>query len=145
VEIWVPTQNGEASLAAAAQAAGVPPRNVVVHKMMLGGGFGRRGAMQDFIPHAVLIAKEVGRPVKTLWTREEDMRHDFYRPAAMARMTAGLDAAGLPIAWHVRMTGNSIRGTLMPAAITNGVDTHFQEGFLDDMAYDVPNYISDSA
>ena len=85
VEIWVPTQSGEASLAAAAQAAGVSPRNVVVHKMMLGGGFGRRGAVQDFVPHAVLIAKELGVPVQTLWTREEDMRHDFYRPAAMAR------------------------------------------------------------
>jgi isoquinoline 1-oxidoreductase subunit beta len=145
VEIWVPTQNGEASLAAAAQAAGVPPRNVVVHKTMLGGGFGRRGAVQDYIPHAVRIAKEVGRPVKTLWTREEDMRHDFYRPVAMARMTAGLDAAGLPIAWHVRMTGNSIRGTLTPMAVMNGVDTHFQEGFLEDMAYDVPNYLADYA
>jgi isoquinoline 1-oxidoreductase beta subunit len=145
VEIWVPTQNGEASLAAAAQAAGVPPRNVVVHKMMLGGGFGRRGAVQDVIPHAVRIAKEVGRPVKTVWSREEDMRHDFYRPVAMARMTAGLDAAGLPVAWHVRMTGNSILGTLTPFALRNGVDTHFQEGFLDDMAYDVPNYLADYA
>jgi isoquinoline 1-oxidoreductase subunit beta len=145
VEIWVPTQNGEASLAAAAQAAGVPPRNVIVHKTMLGGGFGRRGAMQDYIPHAVLIAKEVGQPVKTLWTREEDMRHDFYRPVAMTRMTAGLDAAGLPVAWHVRMTGNSIRGTLTPMAIRDGVDTHFQEGFLEDMAYDVPNYLADYA
>src|SRR5439155_6197549 len=68
-----------------------------------------------------------------------------YRPAAMARMTAGLDAAGLPVAWHARMTGNSIRGTLMPQAVANGVDTHFQEGFLDDMAYDVPNYLADYA
>jgi isoquinoline 1-oxidoreductase beta subunit len=145
VEIWVPTQNGEASLAAAAKAADVPPRNVVVHKTMLGGGFGRRGAMQDFIPHAVLIAKEVGRPVKTLWTREEDMRHDFYRPVAMARMTAGLGADGLPTAWHVRMTGNSILVTLMPFTLRLGVDTHSQEGFLDDMAYDVPNYLADYA
>ena len=92
VEIWVPTQNGEASLAAAAQAAGVPARNVVVHKCMLGGGFGRRGLTQDFVSLAVRIARELDRPVKVLWTREEDMRHDFYRPVAMARMTAGLDA-----------------------------------------------------
>jgi isoquinoline 1-oxidoreductase beta subunit len=145
VEIWVPTQNGEASLAAAAQAAGVSPRNVVVHKMMLGGGFGRRGAVQDFVPHAVLIAKEMGVPVQTLWSREEDMRHDFYRPAAMARMTAGLDADGMPVAWYVRLTGNSILGTLTPFAIRNGVDTHFQEGFLDDMPYDAPNYLADYA
>ena len=103
VEIWAPTQNGEASLAAAAHAAGVPPRNVVVHKTMLGGGFGRRGLHQDFVSIAVQVAKEVDRPVKVLWSREEDMRHDFYRPVAMARMTAGLDTAGMPLAWHVRL------------------------------------------
>ncbi len=83
VEIWVPTQSGEASLSAAAQAAGVPPRKVVVHKMMLGGGFGRRGIVQDFVRHAVLIAKEMGQPVKMVWTREEDMRHDYYRPVCV--------------------------------------------------------------
>ena len=114
-EIWVPTQNGEAALATAASALGIPPANVKVHKTMLGGGFGRRGAVQDFVPHAVLIAKEIGRPVKTIWSREEDMRHDYYRPAAMARMSAGLDDAGMPLAWHVRLSGNSIFGTLMPA------------------------------
>ncbi len=145
VEIWVSTQNGEASLAAAAQAAGVSPRNVIVHKTMLGGGFGRRDGVQDFIPHAVLIAKEMGQPVKTVWTREEDMRHDYYRPVAMTKMVAGLDASGRPIAWHVRMTGNSIRGTLTPQAITNGVDTHFQEGFLEEMPYDIPHYLADYA
>ena len=145
VEIWVSTQSGEAALAAAAKAAGVPPRNVVVHKTMLGGGFGRRGGVQDYVPHAVLIAKEMGQPVQTVWSREEDMRHDFYRPVAMTRMVAGLDAAGMPIAWHVRMTGNSIRGTLTPLAISNGVDTQFQEGFTEDMPYDVPDYLADYA
>jgi isoquinoline 1-oxidoreductase subunit beta len=141
VEIWVPTQNGEASLAAAAHAAGVPPRNVVVHKCTLGGGFGRRGLTQDFVAVAVKIAKELDRPVKVLWSREEDMRHDFYRPVAMTRMTAGLDADGMPLAWHVRMTGNSILGMIRPGS----VDKHFQEGFLDDMPYDVPNYLADYA
>ena len=145
VEIWVPTQNAEGALAAAAQAAGISPRNVIVHRTMLGGGFGRRGAVQDFVPHAVLIAKEMGQPVKTIWSREEDIRHDYYRPVAMTRMTAGLDAAGLPVAWHVRMSGNSIRGTLTPQVVINGVDTHFQEGFLEDMAYDIPNYLTDYA
>jgi isoquinoline 1-oxidoreductase subunit beta len=145
VEIWVPTQNGEAALTAAARAAGVPPRNVVVHKTMLGGGFGRRGGVQDFIPHAVLIAKEMGYPVKTVWSREEDMRHDFYRPVAMTRMVAGLDAAGMPVAWHVRMTGSSIRGALTPQAVSNSVDTQFQEGFTEGMPYDIPNYLADYA
>ena len=145
VEIWVSTQNAEGSLAAAATAAGVSPRNVIVHRTMVGGGFGRRGAVQDFVPHAVLIAKAMGQPVKTVWSREEDTRHDFYRPVAMTKMTAGLDTAGMPIAWHVRLTGNSIRGTLTPQVITNGVDTDFQEGFLEDMPYDIPNYLVDYA
>ena len=110
VEIWAPTQSGEATLATAAHAAGVPPHKVIVHKTMLGGGFGRRGAMQDFVSLAVRIAKQVDQPVKVLWTREEDMRHDFYRPVAMTRMTAGLDAAGMPVAWHVRLTGQLDHG-----------------------------------
>jgi isoquinoline 1-oxidoreductase beta subunit len=139
VEVWAPTQNGEASLAAAAHAAGVPPRNVVVHKCLLGGGFGRRGLPQDFVTLAVKIARELDRPVKVLWTREEDTRHDFYRPAAMSRMTAGLDAAGMPLAWHVRLAGSSILGMIVPGR----VDRHFQEGFLDDMPYAVPSYLVD--
>ncbi len=141
VEIWVPTQNGEAALTAAAAAAGVAPGNVVVHKTMLGCGFGRRGLTQDFVSVAVAIAKHVAQPVKVLWTREEDMRHDFYRPMAMARMRAGLDAAGEPIAWHVRLTGPSVLAMVPPGH----VDKHFQEGFLDDMPYDVPNYLVDYA
>ena len=108
VEVWAPTQNGEAALAAAAAAAGVAPDKVVVHKTMLGGGFGRRGAVQDFVRQAVLVAKAVGQPVKLLWTREEDIRHDFYRPVAMAKLVAGLNEAGMPIAWRVRVTGPSI-------------------------------------
>src|SRR5262249_14922458 len=74
VEVWAPTQDGETALAIAADAAGVPPSNVVIHKMMLGGGFGRRGIFQDFVRQAVLIAKEVGQPVKLIWSREEDIR-----------------------------------------------------------------------
>jgi isoquinoline 1-oxidoreductase beta subunit len=141
VEIWAPTQNGEAALLAAAHAAGVPPGNVVVHKTMLGGGFGRRGLTQDFVSLAVEIAKHVPQPVKVVWTREEDMRHDFYRPMAMARMRAGLDAAGEPIGWHVRLSGPSLIAMLPPGR----VDKHFQEGFLDDMPYDIPNYLVDYA
>jgi isoquinoline 1-oxidoreductase beta subunit len=109
--------------------------------MMLGGGFGRRGIVQDFIPHAVKIAKAVGAPVQTIWSREEDMRHDFYRPTMMARMTAGLDAAGLPQAWRVRLCGNSIIHTLFAGGFFGGgADRQAQEGFTDDMPYDVPNY-----
>ena len=140
VEIWVPTQNGEAALAAAAAAAGMPPEKVVVHKMMLGGGFGRRGAVQDYVRQAVLVAKEVGQPVKLLWTREEDTRHDFYRPTAMAKLTAGLDAAGMPVAWHVRIAGPSIIANLFPQHLSGGVDKSAANGFTEEMTYAVPNY-----
>ncbi|MBV9814264.1 MAG: xanthine dehydrogenase family protein molybdopterin-binding subunit [Alphaproteobacteria bacterium] len=140
VEIWVSTQSGEAALAAGAAAAEVPPEKVVVHKTMLGGGFGRRGAVQDYVHQAVLVAKAVGQPVKLLWTREEDIRHDFYRPVAMAKFTAGLDTTGMPVAWRVRVTGPSILANLFPQRLTNGVDQSFANGFTDEMAYNVPNY-----
>ena len=113
--------------------------------MMVGGGFGRRGGPQDFVVYAVQVAKEVGQPVKVLWTREEDMQHDFYRPVTMAKMTAGLDASGKPIAWHVRLAGGSIQSQFRPEAIKNGVDLHMQEGFLEDMPYDVENYLVEYA
>src|SRR5262249_35972667 len=91
VEVWAPTQNAEATHAAAAAAAGVPLENVEVHLTYLGGGFGRRG-FQDYPRQAVAIAKEVqGRPVKLLWSREEDMQHDFYRPMTMMRFKAAFD------------------------------------------------------
>jgi isoquinoline 1-oxidoreductase beta subunit len=141
VEVWTPTQNGEAALVTAAQAAGVPRTNVIVHRTMLGGGFGRRDLIQDFIGLAVRIAGHVPQPVKVVWTREEDMRHDFYRPMAMARMRAGIGAAGEPIAWHVRLTGPS----LLPMLLPGHVDKQFQEGFVEDMPYDVANYLADYA
>jgi isoquinoline 1-oxidoreductase subunit beta len=144
-EVWAPTQDGETALAIAADAAGVPPGNVVVHKMMLGCGFGRRGIFQDFVRQAVLIAKEVGQPVKLVWTREEDVRHDFYRPVAAARMTGGLNADGVPIAWNIRTSGQSIIAAVSPRVMQFGVDRNFLQGLLDDMPYDVPNYRVDFA
>jgi isoquinoline 1-oxidoreductase beta subunit len=140
VEVWVPTQSGEGALAAAAAAAEMAPEKVVLHKTMLGGGFGRRGAVQDYVHQAVLIAKAVGQPVKLLWTREQDIRHDFYRPAAMVRLTAGIDASGMPIVWQVRLASPSIFASLLPQRLTNGVDQAAANGFTDEMAYDVPNY-----
>lgn len=140
VEIWVPTQSAEGALATAAAAAEVAPEKVVVHKMMLGGGFGRRGAVHDYVRQAVLTAKAVGQPVKLLWTREEDIRHDFYRPAAMAKFAAGLDASGMPISWRVRVTGPSILANLFPQRVKDGVDQSFANGFTEEMAYAVPNY-----
>jgi isoquinoline 1-oxidoreductase subunit beta len=137
VEVWAPTQNAEATLAAAAEAAGVPPSKVEVHVTFLGGGFGRRG-FQDYTRQAVAIAKVVGKPVKLLWSREEDIQHDFYRPISVATFSAGLDASGMPIAWQARVAGQSIMAAIAPNRITNGVDLHFLEG-LHDMPYGVAN------
>jgi isoquinoline 1-oxidoreductase subunit beta len=145
VEVWAPTQSGEGALAAAAAAAEVAPEKVVMHKTMLGGGFGRRGAFQDFVRQAVLIAKAVGQPVKLLWTREEDTRHDFYRPAAMVRFVAGLDPSGMPVAWRVRVTTPSILAGVFPQRLVDGVDKSAANGFTDEMAYEVPNYLVDYA
>jgi isoquinoline 1-oxidoreductase beta subunit len=144
-EIWVPTQDGETALVIAADAAGLPASKVVVNKMMLGCGFGRRGIFQDFVRQAVLIAKEVGQPVKLVWTREEDTRHDFYRPVAAARMTGGLDGDGALIAWNVRTAGQSIIAAVSPRVMQFGVDRNFLQGLLEDMPYDVPNYRVDYA
>jgi isoquinoline 1-oxidoreductase beta subunit len=135
VEIFVPTQDAEAALSIAAVAAGVERRKVVVHRMMLGGGFGRRGAFQDYVRQAVLIAKHVGRPVQLQWSREEDMRHDFYRPMVMARLAAGLDEGGMPTAWSVRIAGQSIAASIVPELMGGTFDKILAQGFLADMPY----------
>jgi isoquinoline 1-oxidoreductase beta subunit len=93
-----------------------------------------------------MIAKEVGKPVKLIWTREEDIQHDFYRPIAMARMKATLDADGMPTAWQIRLSGQSILATIAPEMMMmGGVDGQFMHGFLDDMPYEVANYRVDYA
>ena len=143
VEIWVPTQDAEIALATAAVAAGVSDDRVVVHRTMLGGGFGRRLPTQEYIRQAVLIAKEVEQPVKLVWTREEDVRHDFYRPFGMARLVAGLDADGMPIAWTIRIAGPSFVASLVPGFGMSFIDQNFLKGLTDRMPYSVPNYLVD--
>jgi isoquinoline 1-oxidoreductase subunit beta len=141
VEVWAPSQGSTTALVTAAVAAGVPNDQVTVHTMMLGGGFGRRGAIQEYIRQAVLIAKEVDAPVKLVWTREEDMRHDFYRPFGMARLTAGLDVDGMPTALKIRLAGPSFVATFVSAFGANIIDRTFLSGLIEqEMAYDVPNY-----
>jgi isoquinoline 1-oxidoreductase subunit beta len=128
VEVWVGTQNGEASLAAAAEVAGVPLANVRVNKYTLGGGFGRRG-QQDYVRLAVAVAKQVpGRPVKVLWSREEDMQHCFYRPISQCRLRGGLDASGNLVALHMRISGQSINAWLRPDGNLPGVDLRQMQG-----------------
>jgi isoquinoline 1-oxidoreductase beta subunit len=140
IEIWAPTQDPATALATAAIAAGVPNDKVTVHRMMLGGGFGRRGTIQEFVGQAVLIAKECEQPVKLLWTREEDVRHDLYRPFGMARLAAGFGDDGMPIAWSIRLAGPSFVAALIPGFGAHIVDRTFVSGLAEEMPYDVPNY-----
>ncbi len=121
-EVWAPTQNGEAALAAAAEAAELRVAHCDVHKVILGGGFGRRGRT-DYVRQAVLIAKQMpGTPVKLIWTREEDMTHCSFHPITQCKMTGGLDAAGNLVGLHMRISGQSILAGLMPQALQHGMD-----------------------
>jgi isoquinoline 1-oxidoreductase beta subunit len=150
-EVWTPTQNGEAALAATAAAAGLPPSQCEVYKIHLGGGFGRRGAVHDWVRQAVLIAKELpGTPVKLLWTREEDMTHGAYHPVTQCRMTAGLDAQGNLQALHMRISGQSILAGIFPQNIRDGRDPVVFQGLNNGggeamIGYAVPNLLIDHA
>jgi isoquinoline 1-oxidoreductase beta subunit len=144
-EAWVPTQNAEASLAALSEASGVPLANCEVYRHDLGGGFGRRGGTQDYMHQAVAIAKEFpGTPVKLIWSREEDMAHDFYRPISQCKMSAGLDADGNLVGLSVRVSGQSINAWLSPGQIKGGKDERQLQGLWEQpgdaqLGYDVPN------
>src|SRR5579864_1127927 len=116
-EVWCGTQNGEAAFAAVLEASGLPAEKCDVHKVMLGGGFGRRG-MTDYVRQAVAIAKQMpGTPIKLLWSREEDMTHGNYHPITQCKMTAGFDANDNLTALHMRISGQSIQATLRPAGL----------------------------
>jgi len=136
-EVWAPTQNAEATQAEAAKTLGVPLQNITVHRPYLGGGFGRRGASQDYVRQALQIAKEVpGAPVKLLWSREEDMQHDFYRPVALYRQRAVVDGSGKLTAWQAHIASQSILERVRPASLKDGRDFQAAEAF-HDMPYEV--------
>jgi isoquinoline 1-oxidoreductase beta subunit len=149
-EVWCPTQNGEAALQAAAEAAGLPAAQCEVYKIHLGGGFGRRGAFHDFVRQAVAIARQMpGTPVKLLWTREEDMLHGAYHPTTQARMVGGLDDKGDLVGLHMRISGQSILASVRPAALTDGADMFVFQGLLPSgdhaISYSIPNLLIDHA
>jgi len=122
-EVWTPTQNGEAALAAASEASGLPLAKCEVYKTILGGGFGRRGAVHDWVRQAVAIAKEMpGTPVKLVWSREEDMQHGRYHPVTQCRLVAGLDAQGDVTGLHMRISGQSILAGVFPDNVRDGRD-----------------------
>ncbi|PRD40616.1 aldehyde dehydrogenase [Phyllobacterium phragmitis] len=117
-EVWVPTQNGEASLVETAKASGLPIEQCEVYKLHLGGGFGRRGSREDYVRQAVILAKEYpGTPVKVIWSREEDMLHGAYHPTTQCRLRAALDAEGNITAFHMRLSGQSILSSLRPEVV----------------------------
>lgn len=145
VEVWVGTQNGEATIAAASETAGIPLENVYVHKMHAGGGFGRRGPHQEYTKQAVKIAQTMrGTPVRLQWSREEDMRQGRYRPVALVKLRAGLDKDGNWTGWHVRQADQSIIITVRPAMIKDGVDPINTRCFQDN-PYTVPNFTNEYA
>ncbi|HEY1325332.1 MAG TPA: molybdopterin cofactor-binding domain-containing protein [Casimicrobiaceae bacterium] len=146
LEIWTSTQNAEASMMAASETSGLPLERIEVHKMMLGGGFGRRGAPQDFVRQGVAIAKAMpGVPVKMMWSREEDMQHGFYRPTSIVRIKAGLDAQGKITALHTTIACPSIQSVFARnAQAKNAIDGPAVRAF-SDMPYTVPNQQVDYA
>jgi len=149
-EVWCPTQNGEAALQAAVKASGLPIEKCDVHKLHLGGGFGRRGAFHDFVSQAVAIARQLpGTPVKLLWSREEDMQHGHYHPITRCRMRGGLDSKGNLVALHVRISGQSILAAVRPDALKNGSDPFVFQGMLPggdhSISYTVPDLLIDHA
>jgi isoquinoline 1-oxidoreductase beta subunit len=137
-EIWIGNQAVARVQAMAAKAAGLPPEKVIVHNHLIGGGFGRR-LDADGAVRAVEIAKQVDGPVKVVWTREEDIQHDMYRPYWFDRLSAGLDDKGRPVAWNNRFAGSSVIARWLPPAFKDGLDPDSTEGAID-LVYDLPNF-----
>jgi isoquinoline 1-oxidoreductase beta subunit len=144
-EIWTGTQFQTVDRNTAASIAGLKPEQVKIHTMLLGGGFGRRAnPRSDFVSEAVHIAKAVKKPVKVIWTREDDMRGGYYRPMWYDRISAGLDGKGIPVAWQHTIVGQSIiKGTLFEQGfIKDGIDATSVEG-ASDIPYQIPNIYVD--
>jgi isoquinoline 1-oxidoreductase subunit beta len=150
-QVWTATQNAEAALAAAANAAGLPIPQCDVHRLHLGGGFGRRSTSHDFVRQAVLIAKEMpGTPVKLIWSREEDMLHGYYHPITKAKMVGALDADGNLVGLRMRISGQSILASVRPEGLQNGRDPATFQGLNPGgtegvFGYSVPHLLIDHA
>jgi len=141
-DVYVPTQVQVFAQQAAAKASGLPAEQVRIHTTFLGGGFGRR-LDSDFIPAAVEASKKVGKPVKVLWTREDDMTHDYYRPAAYNVCTGAFDRQGKLVAWQHHLTAPSITKRWIPGLIKDGTVDPFSVEAAANYPYDVPNVLVD--
>jgi isoquinoline 1-oxidoreductase subunit beta len=135
-EVWTGSQILSRAQATAARVTGLPLEKVVVHNHLLGGGFGRR-LEYDYVTQAVRIAQQVEGPVKVVWTREEDMQHDVYRPYYYDRIAAGLDERGRPVAWSHRIVGPAILARFAPPAFRDGIDTDAVDAAVQ-LVYDIP-------
>jgi isoquinoline 1-oxidoreductase beta subunit len=150
-EVWTPTQNGEAALAATVAASGLRAEQCDVHKIHLGGGFGRRGAVHDWVTQVVTIARQMpGTPVKLIWSREEDMLHGRFHPVTQCKLVAGLDAQGNLVGLHMRISGQSIVAAIFPQNIRDGRDPVVFQGLNPGGAeaaigYTIPNLLIDHA
>ena len=144
-EVWVPTQNAEAAHAALSEETGLPLAQCEVNRLDLGGGFGRRGGLQDYVRQAAAIAKQFpGTAVQMIWSREEDQAQDTYRPISMCKLAAGLDASGNLVGMHVRVSGQSINAYVAPQTVQDGKDKRQLQGFWEEpgdaqLGYTVPN------
>ncbi|HZX87349.1 MAG TPA: molybdopterin cofactor-binding domain-containing protein, partial [Reyranella sp.] len=136
-EVWVGTQVAARAQAAAAKVTGLPLEKVVLHNHLIGGGFGRRLEV-DGVTRAVQIAQKVDGPVKVVWTREEDIQHDMYRPYWFDRLSAGLGEGGKPVAWNHRFAGSSVVARWLPPGFNNGLDPDSTEGAAK-FIYGLPN------
>ena len=150
-EVWMPSQNAEASLAALSTSSGLPLEKCEAYNHDQGGGFGRRGGTQDYVRQGVAIAKQFpGVPVKMIWSREEDQAHDFYRPISQCKLSAGVDQDGNLVGLHVRVSGQSINAYLAPHNIKGGRDVRQLQGLWKggndaQFGYTVPNLLIEYA
>jgi len=151
-EVWVPTQDAEASFAAVLAASGLPADKCEVYQIDLGGGFGRRGAFQDYVHQAVRIAKEMpGTPIKLLWSREEDMVQGRYHPVMQAKMVGAFDKDNNLTGLHIRLSGQSILASVRPQVLEQekGRDPLTFQGLFQtgehSFSYTIPNLLIDHA
>src|ERR1039457_1687700 len=140
-DVWAPTQFQTVNQMTAAKIAGLKPEQVNIHTTYLGGGF-RRRPVQDLLLEAVEISRAAGAPVQVTWSREDDMQHDFYRPASHSRFAAGLDAEGWPVAWSNRIACPSIMSRFFPGSVKDGLDGSSVEGAAE-LPYTIPNILVD--
>jgi isoquinoline 1-oxidoreductase beta subunit len=136
-EVWVPTQSQGGCMDAAKEITGLDEEQIQIHTTYLGGGFGRRGET-DYVKQSLILAKALGKPIKVTWMREEDMQHDFYRPASMSRFQIGLNKDGFPISWNNQLASPSILKRFFAPMAWFNIDPLSTEG-----ADEIPYVIED--